>query len=562
SSLQNPDVVTGWHAAITVDNFLLSAWDTNPDFNNAPYYINTWSVEGDNDGTNFHVPFFEYWTGDDGSLAERTMTATMENLEPGNYDVSAWVRVRTKNYTGSYTQGEGITLQVNEGAAVDVAKGTNKVDLDKDNNFFLDEFTASGIVGEDGVLKIKFNVAADNNISWLSFKNVMFKKGAAADDPELVAPEGWISEIQNGNLAGDDVSNFVAKEYPSTEAVGAAIVAGAGKNGSRGIVVKSQDKVSEAWDSQFWIVVNENLPEGTKLHVEFDYKADKAGSVGTQSHGAPGAYQHWAAIGNVEFDSEWKHFNADVNVEGAMADMLSIAFNLNDIAEANTYYFDNFGVWIQKPAPINDWVNILTNSDMEDTDVSCFFKTEQGVGGPMPADITDGIGVDGSRAIAVQSADDPANNWDTQFFVRLPKSLPAGTKYKVEFDYKADKEGAFETQSHVEPGNYIYWDMIGTGTFTTEWQHYVKQSTITADQSTDDKAMQTVAFNLSLNKVATQFIFDNVTFSVEKDYYETGIRELFNNARNAENIFNLRGQKVEKPSKGLYIINGKKVVVK
>ena len=28
----------------------------------------------------------------------------------------------------------------------------------------------------DGVLKIKFIVAADNNISWLSFKNVKFEK--------------------------------------------------------------------------------------------------------------------------------------------------------------------------------------------------------------------------------------------------------------------------------------------------------------------------------------------------------------------------------------------------
>ena len=56
-ALQDPSVVTGWHASITVDNFLLSAWDTNPDFQNAPYYINTWSVEGESDGTNFKVPF-------------------------------------------------------------------------------------------------------------------------------------------------------------------------------------------------------------------------------------------------------------------------------------------------------------------------------------------------------------------------------------------------------------------------------------------------------------------------------------------------------------------------
>ena len=36
NSLQYASKATGWHAEITVDNFLLSAWDTNPDFVDAP----------------------------------------------------------------------------------------------------------------------------------------------------------------------------------------------------------------------------------------------------------------------------------------------------------------------------------------------------------------------------------------------------------------------------------------------------------------------------------------------------------------------------------------------
>ena len=170
NALQNPNNVTGWHAAITCDNFLLSAWDTNPDFDNAPYYINTWSVEGDNDGSNFHVPFFEYWTGDGDSLGERTLTATMNGLEAGNYEVSAWVRVRAKN--GYEAPAYGITLQANDGEAINVAAGTQI----GTSQFYLDTFIATGTVGADGVLKIKFNVAADNNISWLSFKNVKYNR--------------------------------------------------------------------------------------------------------------------------------------------------------------------------------------------------------------------------------------------------------------------------------------------------------------------------------------------------------------------------------------------------
>jgi len=169
--LQDPDQTTGWHAAITVDNFLLDAWDTNPDFNNAPYYINSWSTEGDGDGTNFHVPFFEYWTGDANSLGTRTLTATMNDLPAGKYDVSAWVRVRAKNETDA-ADATGITLQVNEGAPVDVTEG-EKVGT---SQFNIGQYTASAEVSDDGVLKIMFIVAEDNNISWLSFKNVKFEK--------------------------------------------------------------------------------------------------------------------------------------------------------------------------------------------------------------------------------------------------------------------------------------------------------------------------------------------------------------------------------------------------
>ena len=169
-ALENPTTITGWHDATIVDNFLLSAWDTNPDFQDAPYYINTWSTEGNNDGSNFKVPFFEYWTGDANSLGAKTLTATMNSLPAGDYDISAWVRVRIKN--GAEAPATGITLQANDGEAVNVAAG----DQVGTSQMYLKEFTATGTVAEDGVLKIKFNVAADNNISWLSFKNVKFEK--------------------------------------------------------------------------------------------------------------------------------------------------------------------------------------------------------------------------------------------------------------------------------------------------------------------------------------------------------------------------------------------------
>ena len=183
NALQDPFVITGWRDAITVDNFLLSAWDTLPDAFSG-YYINSWSTEGENDGTDFKVPFFEYWTGDANSLGEKTLTATMSGLTPGWYEVSAWVRVRAKDGTGA-ADATGITLVANNGTPVDVTEG------ETNGQFNLAEYKAVGEVAEDGVLKIQFVVAADNNISWLSFQNVMFVETEKPADPVVLNAPTW-----------------------------------------------------------------------------------------------------------------------------------------------------------------------------------------------------------------------------------------------------------------------------------------------------------------------------------------------------------------------------------
>ena len=383
-----------------------------------------------------------------------------------------------------------------------------------------DAYVVFETTGEPVTLEIK--AISENAYQWMSINRFRIAQFAEAgeDDPVIEAPEGKVNLIANGNLAGEDVTSFVAKEAPSADILPGRIVEMAGKNLSRGIVVKSADNPSAGWDTQFWISLNKELPVGTKLHVEFDYAANKAAKASTQAHGAPGDYKHWACIGDVNFTTEWQHFSNDIEVSSEMANMQSIAFNLADEKTATEYRFDNFGVWAEIPAEVT-WKDIIVNGDMEGSDAQCFFVTEQGVGGPFMATFTEGIGKDGSKAVKVQSADEPAQDWDTQFFIRLPYQLPAGTRYKVSFDYKADKAGDFDTQAHTEPGGYIHWAMIGSGSFTTEWQTYEAEGAISADQSKEGQIMQTIAFNLAKNKVATEFIFDNVKFMVDEEVLAT-----------------------------------------
>ena len=162
-------VVVGWHAARSSENFTIaeaymqSAWTGGE--------LNDWSIEGDSDGSNFHVPFFQNWIADANSLAEGTTSGQLTGLDNGLYQVSAWVRVRIKNGQEAGTVPSGITLAVNDGEAVNACAGTQV----GETQFYLATITAEGLV-KDGTLNAVFTRSAENNVSWLSFKNIKYTK--------------------------------------------------------------------------------------------------------------------------------------------------------------------------------------------------------------------------------------------------------------------------------------------------------------------------------------------------------------------------------------------------
>jgi len=93
----------------------------------------------------------------------------------------------------------------------------------------------------------------------------------------------------------------------------------------------------QPWDNQFFLKANRTLATGEATIVQFKYKAAKAAKSTTQCHGEPGAYKHWAAIGDVNFTEEWQDFEAKLTVASEANEMQSIAFNLAEIKEANVY---------------------------------------------------------------------------------------------------------------------------------------------------------------------------------------------------------------------------------
>ena len=162
--------------------------------------------------------------------------------------------------------------------------------------------------------------------------------------------------------------------------------------------------------------------------------------------------------------------------------------------------------------------SIVRNSDLEGDDVSCFYSKVNGAKNEavVTATIVDGAGKGGSRGIVIRSTDNPSQSWDTQFFVRMPQSLPAGTRYRLSFDYKASQDAYVTMESHAEPGEYI-WYSFDNITFTPSWQHYERVATITEEESTDEKKMRTITFDLAHIETATTYYFDNIIFEIEAE---------------------------------------------
>ncbi len=119
-----------------------------------------------------------------------------------------------------------------------------------------------------------------------------------------------------------------------------------GKKGiNKDIVVKAGDKASQGWDNQFWICSDIAFEEGKAWSLKMKVKADNPAKHGTQTHAGVGGYIHWAAIGDIDFSTEWKDISLSGTFTAEQTGGNCIAFNLSDGDDAanfaaNNYYFD------------------------------------------------------------------------------------------------------------------------------------------------------------------------------------------------------------------------------
>lgn len=163
---------------------------------------------------------------------------------------------------------------------------------------------------------------------------------------------------------GDFVGDIYIRSIKVMEQVGAMKV----DEKRRFLKVEAGAKKSEVWDNQFWIIATSPFTSGQTFEFTADVRADKPAKASTQIHNDPGNYVDYYALGNIDFSTDWK----TVKVTGRFAKGgKSIAFNLSELADANTYYFDNVSLKIGGEERIS-------NGTIDTDDLSSFKMKKDG----------------------------------------------------------------------------------------------------------------------------------------------------------------------------------------
>ncbi|MBQ9558693.1 MAG: hypothetical protein IJV08_01745 [Bacteroidaceae bacterium] len=499
-SFVNPEVVAGWHSANNFDDMLLSAWTINDvqcqDFNTS-LYINTWSVEGETDGSEFKVPFFEYWTGDDQSLGATTLTATQTGLSAGlKYDVSVWVRVRAKN--GYTAPAYGITLDVNGGEAVDVAAGSQI----GTSQFFLAEYTATGVADENGVLKININVAADNNISWLSFKNVNYTKQAGQVETFEYAVDSYVGNHYEAlpiEVELEAIMEAIGATSTDEIAIYSETPGGARVEGVLGETDGWRNAAGEwqSWgsDARFYVQDNNRVSD-----EPLDYKTYYLGGMDGQTNEV------------ASYTAKLVYVNKTTNAE-------AIVYLTLNYVEAPVRFLEDY------TAKGSFDVNIYPTADYAAYDAVVSEELQESVVSELIGEEWEeiyGVGekVDGKATLTnVYSCDPAPGFW----------CLEDGT-------------------ANQWPNSTFGVSLIFSEDYTTfHFSAWTKEGLTNAVSTTfylvNEATKEYVAYNVILNAVTTGISGVDAT--------EAG-----------KVIFDLAGRRINKAQKGIYIINGKKFMVK
>ncbi|MDO4958284.1 MAG: hypothetical protein Q4E68_03370 [Prevotellaceae bacterium] len=290
---------------------------------------------------------------------------------------------------------------------------------------------------------------------------------------------------------------------------------------------ESTEATDPSWDCQFFPIGDVNVEVGQTYTMTLKMKGDHAANMSAVSFGGLSNY------GNLAIPTDWTEVTVTYeNVTGTDGNVL---FQCGD-------YVGSWDIqWIKithegkKERPAT-WKELLTNgnaekawddpnikfNDQEKNYTVCVWGKEKGTNvnpetqgsDPHPAEIVVDPADSKNHAFIIRGAvadtEGDASAWDNQLWLQSPRAWKNGETFKLSFRYKASEAVTAQTQVHHQnPSDYLHYVGIGDISFTTEWQTFEKEITVSADQAT----MWSVAFNLNSSvKTAVDFYIDDVSW--------------------------------------------------
>ena len=148
-------------AAGTISTSAVSGWTIST--TNGELACNTWSTEGNTDGSGMTTPFIQDWIGSGTALGAGKLYYRLEGLNPDEkYSVSALVRVLDESGAAV----SGATFYANDETKDIAANGSACT------NGIAGTMNLAAEVDEDGVLEIGIESSNTSTFNWIAIKNV------------------------------------------------------------------------------------------------------------------------------------------------------------------------------------------------------------------------------------------------------------------------------------------------------------------------------------------------------------------------------------------------------
>lgn len=199
-----------------------------------------------------------------------------------------------------------------------------------------------------GTLNIKVDIPEGTTLLYTTDGSMPQKSTLCSEEEESPINE-WTNWVKNGDCEGNDATCLVCKNGDEGGNLNTYFVDGAGYKGSRGIKVRSINNPTNEWDTQFFVYTPDHIwNAGDKYRFSMKVRADRNDHITPQTQRTPGSYIHWQMLnGGFNVTTEWKEYYYEGTITSEQAGdgaMQTIAFHLNESAEANTFYFDDI-VW-------------------------------------------------------------------------------------------------------------------------------------------------------------------------------------------------------------------------